>query len=338
MAKLSPEWALSRFRLVPSLVEGVSSKPKRSVWRVTTERGVFALKALRMPWRRVHFVTLAQAYLRGRCDLVPALLRAEDGGLFVDDGESRYLAMEWVLGRSPDLTAANDLRQVAASLADFHRASLGFAAPRGANPRSYLGAWPEVYRQEAEALEGFRDLARRYPGPVETMFLKAFDFIAAQAEVARRLLDEAPYRPWCEEVASTGRLCHQDFSHGNLVIGPGGVRVFDLDAMAVDLPARDLRKLLNRVLIRCWGADQGHLATVLGSYVERQPLDAGCLKVLRADLTFPHSVYRAAREYFLGGRSRLPGDRRAGKLRLLLAVELSKPTVLETLRLEGDLP
>jgi hypothetical protein len=149
-------------------VEGVSSKPKRSVWRVTTERGAFALKALRMPGRRVRFVTLAQAYLRGRCDLVPALLRAE--------------------------------------------------------------------------------------------------------------------------------------------------------------------------VIRCWGADQGHLAIVLGSRVERQPLDAGCLKVLRADLTFPHSVYRAARDYFLGQRSWPPGDRRAEKLRLLLAVELSKPAVLEALRLEEELP
>ncbi len=329
-----PTWVLSRYGLLPSRVEVVSSKPKRVVWRVTSGRGIFALKAAEMPLSRVRFVTAAHAYLRTRCDLVPMLLACKSGDLFAHDGSVAYTLMEWVEGRRPDLADPGDVARVAGSLAHFHQASHGFSSPEGASARTDLGCWPARYRRDMDALDQSMAVARRKSGPVEAMFLDSFDFIAARAEEACRQLEQVPYRRLCDAAAAAGGLCHRDFAPGNLAAAEGGVKVYDLDSVTIDLPVRDLGKLLDRVSIRCWGWNLACMEAALAAYAASGSLSAEHLRVLLADLTFPHLVVVAARKYFLGQGPDLSMVRQAQKLGLVLAVELTKPTVLAAFRLK----
>jgi len=337
MQEACPEWALQRFGLVGGRLQAVSTKPDRAVWRVRAEGGLYALKAVGLSPERMRFLTSAHAFLSDRTDLVPRLFRTENGELFADDGRVRYTLLEWVVGRPPDLSAPDDLARVAAALARFHTASRGFVEPEGSAPRVYLGRWPRVLRRAMETLERCRAEAGSLGHPVGAAFLRAFPLLAAQAEEAMRRLWASRYFQWCDEVAAAGGLCHQDFARGNLVISPNGVRVYDLDQVALDLPALDLRKLLNRAFTGAGAWDRSRLETVLRSYRRWHPLDRGRLRVLLADLTFPHLVCRAAARLFFGGDAVSDGDRWAGRLERRLAVELSKPRVLEAFCAEEGL-
>jgi Ser/Thr protein kinase RdoA (MazF antagonist) len=44
-------------------------------------------------------------------------------------------------------------------------------------------------------------------------------------------------------------LCHQDYAAENLAIGSDGkLYVFDMDSLTVDVPIRDMWKILNKVM------------------------------------------------------------------------------------------
>lgn len=333
---LSPDWALPCFGLHGYAVEPASAKPDRAVWRVSRGPEVFALKAVRLSASRVAFVTAVHAYLSARCDLVPELLRAKTGDLFVDDGETRYLAMAWAPGRPPDLASADDLALVGEALARFHQATRGFASGAGGS-RSILRTWLPVYQRSIDDLLQCRNLARARRGLVAQTLVGSLATVMAQAQDAVAQLARSPYGQWCDEVTSSGQLCHQDFAHGNLVIGPDGVKVYDLDTVIADLPARDLRKLVNRVFIRARIWTLPHLRAVLAGYRRRLVLSQGHLRILAADLAFPHLVYRVARAYFQGIGGPRPEAYWARAFERALIVELSKPPILDAFRTEEGL-
>jgi spore coat-associated protein S len=62
-------------------------------------------------------------------------------------------------------------------------------------------------------------------------------------------LSSDDYKNWVEKGRQQGVLCHQDFAAGNLLIDPSGkLYVLDTDGITIDIPARDLRKILCKVM------------------------------------------------------------------------------------------
>lgn len=309
----------------------VSHKPTRVVWKITAREGSFALKGLAIPPRRVEFLAAAHEHLSRNSRLVPDLVRTKAGSRFADDGRMRYVLSTWVCGRPAVLCDPRDLVQVVEATARLHQASRGFKRGRGMNPRTYLGDWPQAYDREAELLHDWRLRAQTLGRPADSIFAEGYRLLRPQADEARRLLDTDAYREWCGAVAARGGFCHQDIARNNLLLGPFGVKVFDLDALAVDLPVRDIRKLLNRVFRLAGGWDPTLLRIALEAYRSRVPLTQGRMRVLLADMTFPHLFYRVGRKLYLDGR---PPRHEADLLQSLecaIAVETSKPAALASL-------
>ena len=65
--------------------------------------------------------------------------------------------------------------------------------------------------------------------------------------------------------------------------------------MTYDLPARDLRKIIGKNAEKSnrWSAEA--VSEILGWYTEVNPLGAGEMEVLYADLLFPHWFYGLVR-------------------------------------------
>ncbi len=326
----APVSILADYPLTVVEVRQVSWKPTRAVWWVKTQEGEYALKALRVSASRVGFLAAAHAYLQQASDLVPALLRTSHGRLFADDGTARYMVSEWVCGRPLVFSDPAELDLVCASLAALHRVSRGFRSPEGTEARNYLGRWPREYRERLAGLERLREVAEREAGLADRVFLAAFPEVRAQAEAAIDLLEASRYQEWCLAVESQGGLCHEDLATANTTLSRRGLKIFDLDALAVDLPARGLSRLLDRTFVLRGGWDESLLQTALVAYHRGHPLPAEWWPVLRADLMFPHLTCRAARKhyaaYYEGVR---PDDRTVRRMLLSLSVEVSKLPVLQ---------
>ena len=313
----------------------LSTKPKKPVWRVPTPTGAAYLK--RLPFRpaRATFAAGAGEYLHAQGAGVPRLIRTRDGDLYARVGQACYVLLSAVGGRPPSYAA--DLGPIAAALARFHDRSQGYAPLPGSVVRDHLDGWRAGYRQGLARLRAAAALAAGGQ-PLGTLFGEYAAEAGRQAGEAMARLEVAlpvptaiaRRRPW---------LCHQDYAASNLRIDEGGTVVaFDTDSVAYDLPVRDIRKLLNKVMKAAgqWRAEPALLA--VRAYAEVRPTSEEERAVLLADLQFPHLLAGLAKKLFLQRAAEWPQPECARRLAALIAVERSKPDVLRVLATEWGLP
>lgn len=246
---------LHAYGLKPRSMHLVTDNPKKPVWRVIDAAGEYFLKRMHMTPGRLRFVLAANAHLNERGIRTPPVVATGGGGLYADVGGSLYVLSRAVHGAEP--TYEQHLELITRSLARFHAAGRGYAAPFDAEVHSHLGAWPEHVRKKLAELDAFEARARA-ARPADP-FVRAF---LAEANGFRKLmqdcldrLQDGRYERWVEKVRAEGCLCHQDYAASNLRLVDGEVVVYDLDSVTHDLAARDLRKLFNKK--RCNIDDSG---------------------------------------------------------------------------------
>lgn len=321
-------------------VRAENFKEKKGVWWVEPgagSGGVYVLKKLSVSRERLEFLLAAVAHLRRRGVLIPAPVAFPAFGrpYFERDG-AFYILSEAATGRTPRYDAPGDLDLIARALAGFHLASRGFAPPADVKEREHLGRWPEDYRRKRERLEEFAERAANDDSDFSREVLAAAPHFLDRARQAEEELERSAYARWCGEVAGQPILCHQDFAAGNLAVEetspPGRVWIFDTDSLTIDLPVRDLRKVLNKVLKKGDEWDQHKAGDFLRSYLRTFPLTPEQLDVLRVDLAFPHLFYGTVSKYFEGRESEWTKDKFTRKLRQVIDFEQSKERFLDELK------
>jgi len=327
--------ALARYGLSADAATAVSRKPKKPVWRVAAPDGEAYLK--RLPYRRARVVFSAAAgdHLHAQGAGVPRLLRTLDAEVCATVGRGCYVLCAAVPARAP--TYARDLGAIAAALARFHERSPGFAPPPGSAPRDHLDAWPADYRQGRARLRAAEALAAGGHPLGASLLACAAEVQGMAREAAERLA--AAFPAAAAAAAARPRLCHQDFSASNLRIdAAAAVVAFDIDSVAYDLPVRDLRKLLNKVMKEegAWSAERAGAA--LAAYSAVRPLSGEERALLLADLRFPHLVSGLVKKLFLKPAAEWPPEDCSRRLDQVIAVERSKVAVLQRLAGQWGLP
>ncbi len=292
-------------------VSTINDEGTKGVWRLETDAGPLALKQLDHAEDRCRFFLAAQAHLHARGGRVPELLPTTTGNWCCTVGEARYGLSRWVDGRHPNLGREEELVQVTRTLGEFHRGSEGFSPPPDSHVSTKLGRWPDHYRKMAAELRSWHQRVLAEPeSALARACLDVLPEAVVRAEQAVDLLVRSAYQAWVADAARAGTLCHQDFGGSNTLLAADGVWIVDLDNVTFDVPARDLRKLLNKVAVRGGRWDGARMETVLGWYQEANHLTADQLRVLYADLWFPHELYGELKNPFKKGEPVEPGYRR----------------------------
>ncbi|TLS53996.1 CotS family spore coat protein [Paenibacillus antri] len=310
----------------------LSDKGKKAVWSVSTDRGERIVKKVPFGDRDIDFMAYAVDYMRKRGLRTPAVIRTTDGKNFVALNEDRYVVFEAVRGRTPDYERKEELRLIMRGMAQFHKASQGIASPTRYYPSLLLYVWETRKRANIERLTAWKAAAaaKKKPTEFDRLFLRHADPFLKQAEESIALLKRADFAAWAEELRTNKSLCHQDFAAGNLAIGDDGqLYVFDMDALTVDAPIRDIRKILNKVMKKgVW--DLERMVAMLKAYQEVNPLTAKQYRALVAEMSFPHLVYGQASKYYKRReKSGWTEEKHLEKLRDMIATERSKGKVLQ---------
>ncbi len=300
----------------------VQGEAKKAIWRIRTPSGVFALKRHARPTSRVLFSLAAQEYLASHDARVPGLFRTRDGQPLVEQEERAFSLSAWIPGLSINLGIREGLVLAMDGLGCFHRASRGFQPPAGVLVSSKLGRWPSQYEAMRRRLLDWKECASNRNGLLGEVYLSLVGQAVDVAEEALALLENSCYRTWVEEVRDTGSLCHQDYGEGNAVSGNGGVWVLDLDDITLDLPVRDLRKIINKVMGRQGIWDHALFRCMMQAYEREHPLTEPQRRVLLIDLLFPHAFHDAAKNPFKKGKVVTPS-----KLQDAARFERSKTTI-----------
>lgn len=288
-----PRAVLEAYGCTDARVVTETIKKKKAVWFVQSPDGELVLKQSPLSEGRLRFVLAAADHLGTRGVRLPAVIPTREGLPYVASPEGLFFMMERIEGRNPSYDLPAERAAILQGLARFHRASEGFFPEGYAEARIQLGDWPRLYLKRLDALQ--------QPAGTGAFWEATRPHHAVMVEAARTALERlqrSAYHRWTETVRQAGGLCHQDFAAGNLLLEPSGeLAVLDLDSISVEIPARDLRKILLKVLKKAGVWDHELAVSMLGAYHQENPLPLEQYQVLQADLLFPHLYHGLVDKY-----------------------------------------
>jgi CotS family spore coat protein len=309
-----------------------SYKQKKAVWWVETTKGTKILKKHPNSEAMLLFLLAAIQHLQKRGIEIPRVNTTVDGRPYVNIGETCYILIDAVEGKNPDYNKPKELEIFVRELGRFHAASAGFVPPKESKVRQHLGNWLEDYSDYASRLKAFYD-GEKYQvthGEFGKIILKVFDSFFKRMEASIAGLRGSEYTTWVNKIAAKGGLCHQDFAAGNILLNPSGkVYVLDTDSLTIDLPARDIRKVLNKVMKKNGKWDAALLQDILGWYQQENPLTADEWAVVKLDLTFPHLFAGIMDKYYRGREKDWTEGKYVSRLKEMIAIEQSGEKVLD---------
>ena len=292
---------LSRYNIDVTGIRNESYKEKKGVWRIRTSQGLKILKKVSYSEETLWFIMDAVRYLSLNGVHIPRVNLTSEGKEYAYTEGACYILSDAIEGRNPRYSSPQELDMVACGLAAFHKASKGFIPSPEAKPKYHLGLWIEDYSSQVEDIKA---LSEKYSlehadDAVNFIILKEMPHFCERASRAIELLRGKEYADWVSETRQTGCLCHQDFAAGNLIISPSGdLYVLDTDSITIDIAARDIRKLLNKVMKKAGKWDAALASRILERYQAVNPLTPPQWEVVRLDLMFPHLFVGAVNKYY----------------------------------------
>ncbi len=282
-------------------IKNESYKDKKGVWWVKTQEGMYILKKISNSEDTFKFILDAVRYLSSNGVNLPAVLKTRDGRDYVNYQGVCYVLTEAVNGRNPSYSSSDELNLVVRGLAQFHKSSTGFFPAQDTKPKYHLGLWVEDYSEQIEDINSFykKELQNASINKTGAFIVREFPHFYERAQTAINGLRGQPYADWVKKAGKSGSLCHQDFAAGNLLItGSNSLCVLDTDSITVDIPARDIRKLLNKVMKKSGKWDKNLTRTMLAQYQKVNPLTPQEWQVVKLDLLFPHLFIGAVNKYY----------------------------------------
>jgi spore coat-associated protein S len=319
----------------PYTVKGIrteSYKLKKGVWWVETEKGMKILKKHPNSESTLHFLLSAIAHLQGNGIQIPKVNETINGGLYVKSGETCFILIDAVEGVNPDYMKPGELSALVREMGRFHLASKGFIPPDDSKARQHLGNWRQDFSADIGRLKDFynEEEKKNVHSEFGKIVLEVFPSFLRRMEAAITGLDGPEYVTWVNKVAVDGGLCHQDFAAGNILLNSAGkVYILDTDSLTIDLPARDIRKLLNKVMKKNGKWEPVLLENVLRAYQQVNPLSADEWAVLKLDLTFPHLFAGIMDKYYRQREKDWTENKYLSRLKEMIAVERTLEEVLK---------
>lgn len=285
-------------------VEGTrneSYKDKKGVWWVQTPQGYKILKKISNSEDTLKYILSTVKHLTNNGVCIPKVNITRDGRDYVNIDGTCYVLSDAVNGRNPIYESPQELKAVVKEMARFHRASAGFSLLPDTKPKVHLGIWIEDYQEQIDDMEKFykQEQAQEQTDAIGKLILQEFPEFYSRAMKAIKGLKGSEYKEWVDKVSKTGGLCHQDFAAGNLLLDTSGTMyVLDTDSITIDIPARDIRKIFNKVMKKAGSWNIELARKMLGYYQSENPLSPSEWQVVKLDLMFPHLFVGAMNKYY----------------------------------------
>lgn len=278
-----------------------SYKEKKGVWWVRTPNDRKILKKVSNSEITLKHILHAANYLINRGINIPKVIKTIDGSEYVNIDGTCFILIEAIEGKNPSYSSSSELEMTIRELARFHKASEGFFPAPDSKPKYHLGTWIEDYSDQLQDMNKFYidEMSQSKSNPVGMIIKKEFPYFYDRGIKVIEALKGSEYNEWVAKAASCGCLCHQDFAAGNLIIHPSGkMYILDIDSLTVDIAARDIRKLLNKIMKKKGKWDLNLTQNILRIYQLENPLSRLQWEVVKLDLMFPHLFIGAMNKYY----------------------------------------
>ncbi len=326
---------LEQYDITVLEIRNESYKNKKGVWWIGTNKGMKVLKKVSNSEHTLLFVLDAVRYLNQNGIHIPPVLKTIDGKEYVCADGVCYVLSEAIIGRNPVYSSPTELAMIAGGLAKFHRASAGFFPSSGTKAKYHLGLWVDDYIKQLEHTKNYyeNDLLKKEHNPINVLITREFPHFYQRALKAMEGMRGKEYADWVNDAKEKGSLCHQDFAAGNLLITPAAdLYILDTDSLTVDIAARDIRKLLNKVMKKSGKWEREIVRDILSYYQSHNPLTPSQWEVVRLDLLFPHLFFGAVDKFYRRRDKEWPEEKYMRRIMEMSAFEKTGEPVLDNFK------
>lgn len=323
---------LNKYPLDITGIKNESYKDKKGVWWVYTDNDKKILKKVSNSEETLKHILHSVNHLVSNGILIPSVNTTRDGLSYVNFEGSLFVLIDAIEGRNPSYNSPAELDLVVRGLARFHKASKGFTPCPDSKPKYHLGTWVDDYTQQLNDIHGFyrQELTLKNDNAIGSLMIKEFPDIYQRGLAAIEALKGKEYDEWVNYAKKAGSLCHQDFAAGNLIITPSGkLYVLDTDSITIDIPARDIRKLLHKVMKKAGKWDPDLTAKMLKSYQAENPLSFSMWQVVKYDIMFPHLFIGASNKYYYKRDKEWSNEKYLERIKEMLRFEKTINPVLQ---------
>jgi CotS family spore coat protein len=292
---------LNSFELKVLSIKNETYKEKKGVWWVETDKGLRVLKKISNSEQTLRYILSAIEHLARNGINLASVIKTKNGKNYVNIDDTCYVLCEAIQGKSPSYDSEKELALIIKELARFHIASRGFKPLADTKPKIHLGSWVADYTEQIEDMNTFysHEVSTKDGNSIGKMIIDEFPYFQDRAKKAIDCLKGKEYNTWVEKANKQGSLCHQDFAAGNLILNSSGkLYVLDTDSITIDIPARDLRKILSKVMKKIGKWDIELTRKIFKIYHSENPLEPTEWKVVMYDLMFPHLFLGAMNKYY----------------------------------------
>lgn len=295
------EQVLNNFDINVQSIRSETYKDKKAVWWIETDKGLMVLKKISNSEQTLKFIISAVKHLGKNGIHLPPIIKTRDGMNYAIADGSCYVLSGAVKGKNPSYDSAKELEIIIKGLAEFHAASRGFKVLPDTKPKIHLGTWEEDLTSQTEDMRNFynREVSANGLNEIGKFIITEFPYFYKRALSAIDSLRAEEYMTWVEKARLQGALCHQDFAAGNLILNPSGILyVLDTDGITIDIPARDLRKIMCKVMKKNGKWDSELAKKIFKIYQSVNPLKPSEWRVVMTDIKFPHLFIGAMNKYY----------------------------------------
>lgn len=308
----------------------ISMKSGRTTWLVDTDEGQKVLKNTQIKPQKMLFIAEAHEHLQNNGLPIANIHRTKNGAITVGADQSAFVLYDKVDGKEVIYYNENQLMETMKFMAQFHQLSKGYIPNTESKKRGRLGKWHKLYRWKLQELEGNKKIAQGLStDPFSIMFLEHVDNMLQKGREALQELDEAPYQNWTKEWIEASGFGQQDFTMARLIDTEDGLFMKELHSITYDLPTRDIRILINKVMKKMSIWDSDLALKMIQSYDSIHPLTEEHYKVLWTDLKFPHLFCSIIHKYYLGQKASWSDEKYIWALQNIISLENSKNEFLK---------
>ena len=308
-------------------------KEKKGVWWVKTSNGDKILKKVSCSEQTLKFLLSAVDHLIKNGILIPAVNKTGAGLDYVIISGVCFLVTDAIQGSIPSYDSPKELAMIVKELAKFHKASTGFRVLEDTKPKEHLGTWVEDYTKMLENMNIFYKNEVQSPDktPIGKIIITEFPFFFERGKKVINELSGQEYKNWVDKANKMGCLCHQDFAAGNLIMTSLGLYVIDTDSITLDIPARDIRKLFNKIMKKSGKANSELAKNIINHYQSINPLTSDEWKVVKCDLMFPHLFLGAMSKYYNQREASWTTEKYMKRIKEMIEVEKAMTPVYDNL-------
>ena len=323
---------LSQYNINIVNIKNQSDKGKKAVWWIKTTSGDKILKKHSCSSKTLEFILSAVEHLRNGKVNLPKIIKTKDNSNYVKGINGCYVLSEAIIGNVPNEDKPQELKMIVEALATFHSASKNFVPPDDCKARIHLGLQKEEFEAQMLKLKSFYDTEMSKPKHSEfgQIILTVFPYFYKRMQLAIAENEKSGYTKWALEAKSTNCLCHQDFTASNLILTSSKeIFVLDIDSITIDLPTRDIRKFLNKIMKKRGQWDLNLTSQILQWYNAVNPLEHWKWQVLKETLIFPHLFVGIMSKYYEKREANWPEARYIERLKGMIKTEKSIEPILQ---------